>query len=129
MAKNFRTIKGKTAEGIDVDPQLSTSDVDAFEALFDLKPTIGLVYKNQRHVVQIRCPYGIAPIDTDYGKTISYGSFLGPQIVYKDMDGGAMYIVSPTEFVEWLGKDWDPNEFNQEATDDLVREAHRGRAS
>lgn len=33
------------------------------------------------------------------------------------------------EYLEWLGKDWDPNEFNQEATDDLVREAHRGRAS
>lgn len=33
------------------------------------------------------------------------------------------------EYLEWLGRDWDPDEFDHQATDRLVREAHRGRAS
>ena len=33
------------------------------------------------------------------------------------------------EYLEWLGRDWDPDEFDQQATDKLVHEAHRNRAS
>ena len=33
------------------------------------------------------------------------------------------------EYLEWLGGDWDSDAFDPGATDDLVREAHHGRAS
>ena len=97
-------------DGIPVVVQLSSKEVDVYESLFDVKPEVGMVYKNKRHVVQIHCPRGIAPTDTKYGTTMSYGDFREPKILYTDIDTKKMFAVSPTDFIEWLGKEWQAEE-------------------
>ena len=111
MAKNFSTVSGTVPEtGEIVHLDLSSKEVDEYEELFGIKPAIGMVYKGQRHVVQIQCPRGVVPNDAEYGAGLSYVSISEPRIVYIDIKSGEMASESPKSFVAWLGKDWTADE-------------------
>ncbi len=115
MAKNFTTVEGTAPDGSEVKHDLSTKDVDEYELLFEIKPSVGLIYKKQRHVVQVQCPRGIVPSDSTYMPSISYGSRPSPSIVYIDLKTKKMLQATPAEFAEWLGKEWQAEEAPESA--------------
>lgn len=106
MAKNFTIVRGKGPNGEEINPAPSTSDVDVFEEFFDVKPAVGMIYKEKRHVVRVSCPRGYACNDVAYAKTLSYDNRPLPIVAYIDVTSGKMFDVTSDKFCEWLGKDW-----------------------
>ncbi len=108
MAEHFTVVEGKHPQtGEDVKPVLSTKEIDQIEALLDVKPLTGQLYKKSRHVVRVSCVRGVVPRDGEYARTLAYTDKNIPQVCYIDMVTKEMKAISPIEFAEWLGKTWE----------------------
>jgi len=111
MAEFFTIVKGKhPTTGEDVDPSLSTKQVDQWDQLFKTPLIVDTVYKNQRHVTRVSCVRGVSPYNTDYAKTLSFCDEKEPMVNYIDTATKEHHRCAAAEFIEWMGLEWSAEE-------------------
>jgi len=112
MAKNFQIVKGvHPVTGNPVELALTTKEIDELDEFFGAAPTSELVYKGQREVTGTFCPRGVLPNDKNF--VTSFCDNPTPRVNYRDVKTGMGAQVSASEWVEWLGKEWQAEQVKE----------------